>query len=300
MQSDFESSDDESDEGRNPQLLGKKLQRNFEIEGSESEDEEQQEKEREEEELSDGDALDDDAIEQITQSIIGETTFAAAKVKKLSANQLEKEQKKIKRSGVVYLSSIPPYMKPQKIRHIMSRFGEVERLYLKPEDAKVHKSRVKQGGNKKKKFEEGWVEFVNKRQAKLAAETLNGDILGGKKRGFYHDDVINVKYLKGFKWFDLTNALNREIEVRDAKKQTEISQANKINKQYIKNIEQSKTINRIESQKKEKMENVPEKGQVHRNFKQNNVITMRADADESIKAKRQKTDKVSNLLDKIF
>lgn len=299
MQSDFDSSDDEAD--INPQIKSKKLQRNFEEQaGSDDEDVSDVQSETEIESKPQSDVLDDDAIDELTQSIIGGTTFAAEKVKKLSVNQLEKEQKKIKKSGVVYLSSIPPYMKPQKIRHIMSRFGEVGRLYLKPEDSKVHKSRVKQGGNKKKKFDEGWVEFVSKREAKLAAETLNGDILGGKKGGFYHDDVINVKYLKGFKWFDLTNALNRDIEVRDAKKQTEISQANKINKQYIKNIEQSKTINRIESQKKEKMDNSVEKDQVHRNFKQNTVITMRADADESIKAKRQKTDKVSNLLDKIF
>lgn len=233
------------------------------------------------------DGLDENAIDALAQSILGDTTFGAEKVKKLSTAQLEKEQRKIRRSGVVYLSSIPPYMKPQKVRHIMSRFGEVGRLYLKPEDQSAHKSRVKQGGNKKKKFDEGWVEFQSKRAAKLAAQTLNGEILGGKKGTFYHDDVMNVKYLSGFKWFDLTNALNREIEVRDAKKQTELQQANKINKQYVKNLEQSRTIERIVAQKRERGQDTGS-GFV-RTFNQNKIVTMRADAPEEHKAKRAKT-----------
>jgi ESF2/ABP1 family protein len=232
------------------------------------------------------------------------------KVKKLTAKQLEKEEKRIQKTGVVYLSSLPPYMKPQKLRQIMSRFGEVGRIFLKPEDLKVYKSRVKSGGNKKKKFDEGWVEFTDKKDAKLAANTLNGNILGGKKRSFYHDDVMNVKYLKGFKWFDLTNALNREVEVRESKKQAELSQAHKLNKAYIKNVETSKTINRVKESKKRKLEN--DKGtdnddgnesqkitQIRRNFKQRNVATNRADAEDSIKNKSD-TSNLNSVLDKIF
>lgn len=35
--------------------------------------------------------------------------------------------------GVVYLSRIPPYMQPQKIRHLLGQYGEVIRIYLAPE-----------------------------------------------------------------------------------------------------------------------------------------------------------------------
>lgn len=223
------------------------------------------------------------------------------KVKQLTAKQLEKEEKKIKRTGVVYLSSLPPYMKPQKLRQVMSRFGEIGRIFLKPEDPKVYKSRIKSGGNKKKKFEEGWVEFASKLDAKLAANTLNGNVLGGKKRSFYHDDVMNVKYLKGFKWFDLTNALNREVEVRDSKKQAELSQASKLNKAYIKNVETSKTINRVKESRKRKASETPEteSSEIRRNFKQRNVSTNRADADLSIKHKNKDAN-FDGVLNKIF
>lgn len=58
------------------------------------------------------------------------------------------------------------------------------------------------------KYIEGWVEFVDKKIAKDVAEILNNQIVGGKKRNYYHDDIWNIKYLKGFKWTHLTEKLS--------------------------------------------------------------------------------------------
>lgn len=47
-----------------------------------------------------------------------------------------KEKKKKKRKlipGVVYLSRIPPYMKPHKLKHLLSPYGRVGHVYLQPE-----------------------------------------------------------------------------------------------------------------------------------------------------------------------
>ncbi len=35
--------------------------------------------------------------------------------------------------GIVYLSSVPPFMRPHKLRHLLSRYGAVGRVYLQPE-----------------------------------------------------------------------------------------------------------------------------------------------------------------------
>ena len=35
--------------------------------------------------------------------------------------------------GIVYLSRVPPFMKPEKIRHLLSQFGEVGRVFLQAE-----------------------------------------------------------------------------------------------------------------------------------------------------------------------
>lgn len=66
-------------------------------------------------------------------------------------------------------------------------------------DSSVRKRRKAKGGNGSKQFVEGWVEFASSRVAKRVAESLNNTRMGGKKRDYYHDDVWNLKYLKGFK-----------------------------------------------------------------------------------------------------
>lgn len=44
-----------------------------------------------------------------------------------------KEKSKGLTPGIVYLSRIPPYMKPAKVRHLFNRHGVVGRVYLQPE-----------------------------------------------------------------------------------------------------------------------------------------------------------------------
>ncbi|CAR21352.1 RNA-binding ATPase activator ESF2 [Lachancea thermotolerans CBS 6340] len=205
------------------------------------------------------------------------------RLKKLRASKKSKHK-----TGVVYLSKIPPYMKPAKMRQILSRFGEVDRLFLKREDEQRHKNRVKGGGNKKVMFEEGWAEFVRKKDAKLCASTLNGNILGGKKGSFYHDDVMNVKYLSGFKWADLTEQIARENDVRQAKLQLEVSQANKMNAEFIRNIEKSKMLNNIRSKKRSNVSEATsnensDSQPAPAHFKQRKVTTNRASGPEHLK-----------------
>ncbi|KAH3661526.1 hypothetical protein OGAPHI_006374 [Ogataea philodendri] len=295
-ESDFDqASADESDEGNDVTSRKKTVKDRFEE--SDSEDEDQDDDPASQGDLEDGEGLDDyeAEFEKHVRDAQQEMAESSQKLKKLTPEQLAKEQKKIKRSGVIYLSSIPPYMKPAKLRHVLSRFGKVGRLYLKPEDSKIYKTRVKTGGNKKKKFDEGWCEFENKSDAKLAAQTLNGNKLGGKKGNFYYDDIMNVKYLKGFKWHDLTEAMSREIEIRESKMQSELSQAHKMNKNYIKNVETSKMIENI---KRRKQNTEPT---VQRVFEQRSVTTNRATADASQKDhKNTESKKLKNVLDNIF
>jgi ESF2/ABP1 family protein len=79
-------------------------------------------------------------------------------------------------------------MKPMKAKHLLSRFGEIGRIFLSPEDPKAYARRVRFGGNKKRNFDEGWVEFKSKKAAKLVAETLNTSIIG-KLSGSPHFDT---------------------------------------------------------------------------------------------------------------
>lgn len=302
MASDHSNVDDFSSDGEevNPLLIqpGKKSNVSKDVFDKENDEDEQSEdsgKEEEEQEQEDkqedGDKQKsvDDASETTQPSKSSADEEAEKKAKKLERIQKLKKAKKSKhKTGVVYLSTIPPYMKPTKMRQILSRFGDIDRLFLRREDEKSHKQRVRSGGNKKVMYVEGWAEFVRKRDAKLCAQTLNGNIIGGKKGSFYHDDIMNLKYLPGFKWADLTDQIARENDVRQAKLEMEISQANKLNAEYTKNVEKSKMLQNMRNSKRRASDEQDEKesddiAEPRKNFKQHKVASSRADAPEDIK-----------------
>ncbi len=98
------------------------------------------------------------------------------------------------KKGVVYLSRIPPYMRPAKVKHLLSAIGRIGRLYLAPESDEYREKRKRAGGNSRRNFTEGWVEFESKADAKRAALLLNcKPIEAGNKRSYYHDDLWAVR-----------------------------------------------------------------------------------------------------------
>lgn len=51
-------------------------------------------------------------------------------------------------------------------------------LGLSCTDPMARKKRARMGGNKKKKFAEGWIEFLDKKDAKTVASALNNQPVG--------------------------------------------------------------------------------------------------------------------------
>ncbi|KAK2071768.1 hypothetical protein P8C59_006165 [Phyllachora maydis] len=174
-------------------------------------------------------------------------TSLATTPKPLFKKNLVVTDKAVKKSGVVYISRIPPYMKPAKLRNLLEPFGKINRTFLTPEDPQAHARRVRNGGNKRKLFTEGWVEFVDKKKAKSICELLNGQIIGGKKGNFYHDDIWNLRYLKNFKWYNLTEQIAREQAERASRMRAEISKTTRENKEFIRNVELGKQLEGMQS-----------------------------------------------------
>ena len=176
--------------------------------------------------------------------------------KKSTPKQVLAAQKAARRSGVVYISRVPPFMKPQTLKHFLAPHASkgLGRVFLTPEDHASHTRRVKSGGNKKKSFTDGWVEFVSKREAKLAAEMLNGNIIGGKKGNFYHDDLWSMKYLKGFKWSHLTEQIANENAERAARMREEIRKTRKENKAFVEDVEKGKMLETMAAKRKLRLE----------------------------------------------
>lgn len=172
-------------------------------------------------------------------------------LKNLSAKKLAKFNEENARKGVCYLSRIPPFLKPAKLRHLLEGFGtDVLRIYCAAEDKAVRVRRLKAGGNKKQLFSEGWVEFAEKRVAKRIAASLNNTPMGGPKRGFYANDLWNIKYLSKFKWDDLTEKVAYERKVREQKLRLELAQSKRENAFYMQKVTQSKAIEAMEERKR--------------------------------------------------
>ena len=197
-----------------------------------------------------------DVANEPTKSFASEEKRADAKAG-MSENPAESKvlrqaksfRNKSSRTGVIYISRIPPFMKPQKVRNLLSPYGSIGRIFLSPEDAIVHTRRVKSGGNKKRSYTDGWVEFLNKKDAKLVAEALNAQSIGGKKGNWYHDDVWNIKYLKGFKWDNLTEQIASQNAAIADKLRREIAQSTKETNIFLENVERAKMLDNIKTKK---------------------------------------------------
>lgn len=175
-------------------------------------------------------------------------------IKPLSTDELEAFKKKQRKLGIVYISRIPPGMTPAKVRHILSNFGELGRIYLQDSSKAGEKKRSSVAH-----YTEGWVEFASKKVAKAAAEMLNAQPIGGlaasnsKKSGSgggsskmgktskrFADDVWTMKYLKGFKWHMLSEQMAQERASHAARLRTELSQSAYEQKDYLKKVERAR------------------------------------------------------------
>lgn len=173
-------------------------------------------------------------------------------VKGMSEKKLQKWIETNEKKGVIYMSRIPPFMRPAKVRDLLAPYGEVGRIYLKPEDQSSAYRRKKRGGNKKKKYTEGWVEFADKEVAESVAATLNATPIGDqvRKGSFFHNDLWCMKYLPDFKWRHLTEKKSYENAVRKKRRRTEIQQVKRENNQYLLQVEKAKTHKRLQEKRK--------------------------------------------------
>lgn len=220
--------------------------------------------------------------------------------KPLSKKNLVATEEAVKKSGVVYLSRIPPFMKPAKLRSLLEPYGTINRIFLAPEDPTAHARRVKAGGNKKKTYTEGWVEFTKKKQAKSTCDLLNAQIIGGKKSSYYHDDLWNLLYLKGFKWHNLTEQIAAENAERASRMRAEISKTTRENKEFVRNVEQAKMLDGMQAKAKTKKRKADADGQDEGFTNKNTRTFKQIPLANKAKATDEPSERVSRVLSKIF
>ncbi len=204
--------------------------------------------------ISDNEAEDDGRIAQSPQASTEERLEVLSKPPQLSTRALENPRKcsLASKPGVIYLSSLPPYLKPSALRNLLTQrgFSPITRLFLAPSSkAKNHHSSKK---SSRQLYTEGWIEFASKKTAKRCAETLNAATVGGRKGGFYHDDIWNMKYLRGVGWDDLMAQVREERREEEARRMEERGQIARETKEFIEGVERGKMTRGIENSRKKK------------------------------------------------
>ncbi|KAL2864477.1 RNA-binding ATPase activator ESF2 [Aspergillus lucknowensis] len=182
-----------------------------------------------------------------------ETQKAKGKTKSQKPlKKLKVKPTKKNKTGVIYFSSLPPYLKPFALKSLLETrgFGPITKVFLTPSVRPP--SAPRRRSNKRKTYSDGWVEFESKKTAKICAETLNASIVGGRKGGWYHDDVWNMRYLKGFRWGDLMETIQRERSEREAKRRIEDTRARKEEKVFLQGYEKGKMLDGIQRKNEEK------------------------------------------------
>jgi len=207
----------------------------------------------------------------------------------MSEGRREKKQKKesalvkdaksyseaLQQRGVVFLARVPPHMKPNKVQALFEVYGRVTRLFLQEEDPSLAKRRKAAGGNGSRQFREGWVEFEDKKLAKRVAASLNNTPMGGKKSSFYHDDLWNLKYLKGFKWDNLTEMQSVAKRASEAKLQAAMLQAKRQNAEFAELVEQNQVQKHVQERKRARGDDIQGVGGTHSHSQQQQPAKVR-------------------------
>jgi len=159
---------------------------------------------------------------------------------------------KLRNRAVIYIARVPPKMTPNKVKTLLSSFGEVTRVYLVEENPNARKRRRKAGVSSRKKYIEGWIEFQDRKVAKQVARELNNTPISNQKHNPHYGDIWNLKYLRKFQWANLTEKVAYERRVREQKIRLEMMQAKKENSAYKTLVERGEKMDRIEERRAKK------------------------------------------------
>ncbi|KAJ9122502.1 hypothetical protein QFC22_001931 [Naganishia vaughanmartiniae] len=163
----------------------------------------------------------------------------------------KKSKKTAPSPGIVYISRLPPGMTHQKVKHILTGYGDIGKIYAQQKDAPL--STANNQSHKRKhvsaNYTEAWVEFKDKKIAKVVADMLNATTIGGKKGDRWRDDIWTMKYLSGFKWEMLGEQVAYERQAHSARLRQELSKSRAEQSEYLRNVELARVLEKRKAKK---------------------------------------------------
>ena len=208
------------------------------------------------------------------------------------------------------MGKLAEYTSSKKVCALQTHLGVCLSIVTDPKRAYLRK---KYTSTNKAHFTEGWVEFKDKKIARSVAELLNAQPIGGKKGTRFYDDVWTMKYLPKFKWNMLTEQVGtcshrldhsranvfppaHEAAVHTAKLRAELQQSRSEQREYLKNVELARVLDKRAQRKKEKGEDFE--------LKPNNRKRPAEDSEKKVKKPRReepaRSQDIGDVLSNVF
>lgn len=168
-------------------------------------------------------------------------------------------------------------MNPSNARVILSKYGEIDRIYFEPE-------RFRRGIAYS--YKEGWVEFKKKRVAKMVANTLNGQVISAKKKSPFAEAIWTMKYLHRFKWHHLNEQVTFDQRSKEQRLRMELGRVRKEADFYT---GQLMKLKRLKKQPDQQVD--PERVKARKEFYQKKQVAPAKSKDPQLE---------SSLLERIF
>ncbi|KAK4538682.1 hypothetical protein CDCA_CDCA19G4707 [Cyanidium caldarium] len=148
--------------------------------------------------------------------------------------------------GVLYISRIPPALKPRDLRRLLEPLGTLGRVFIQPESEAARKERVQRGGSRRKRFTEGWVEFADRRAARRAAALLQGTAMDARnKRSRFHADLWCLRYVPGLQWHHLTDELAAQRRARLLRTKNEARRARQERDFWLEQVDAGRAVDHM-------------------------------------------------------
>ncbi|KPI39054.1 Pre-rRNA-processing protein esf2 [Cyphellophora attinorum] len=197
----------------------------------------------------------DDLDENAPPDVLA-TSMDHSQPQKSSKNK-KKQKDQAKREGVIYLPSLPPYLRPSALRNLLQQrgFGPITRLFLTPASTSTTKSTsasTKSSKSARKLYTEGWLALPTPSLAKRCVSTLNATPIGGKKGGYYRDDLWNMRYLKGVSWAELMDGVRNERAEAEAQREQERRGIERAAREFVKGVGEGRRWEGLEEGKRKK------------------------------------------------
>ena len=168
-------------------------------------------------------------------------------------------------------------MNPSNARVILSKYGEIDRIYFEPE-------RFRRGVPYS--YKEGWIEFKKKKIAKMVANTLNGQAISTKKKSPFSEAIWTIKYLHRLKWHHLNEQVAFDQRSKEQRLRMELGRVRREADFYTGQLVKLKRLNK---QSEELVDH--QKIKSRKQFYQNKQL---------IPAKSRESELDSSLLERIF